>query len=321
MELIDRYLHAVEGFLPKRDQQDIVRELGDDIRSQLEDCERELERPLTALEVETFLKEMGHPMLLAARFRPQRHLVGPALFPFYERTLFIAIGVALLVNVVIAATLVATGRPASEILDSVLRFPATTAVTVLGWVTLVFAIGEWTLGHTRVLLAWDPTRLPPVRRGEARVSRLQVFGEAVVSASFLAYLVLVPGNPWLLFGPAHTFLETSPVWERYYPAIVALVSLWLLIPVVNLFRPDWTRFRVAARLLAGVVSLILLGLLVDAGPYVAMKGTPTAESTKTLEALNLGVRLSFAITWIITLVDGVREGVRYWRHARARPAA
>ena len=99
MDLFERYLQAVRGFLPSRQQHDVVRELREDLRSQVEDREAELGRPLNKEEQEQMLKHLGHPWLLASRYQPRRQLVGPALFPFYWLILKIALGVALIVHV------------------------------------------------------------------------------------------------------------------------------------------------------------------------------------------------------------------------------
>jgi hypothetical protein len=87
MELLDRYLHAVKKFLPKEQQDDIVAELSDDLRSQMEDREAELGRPLTEAEQEAVLKAHGHPVIVAGRYRQDRRsvafgrqLIGPVLF-------------------------------------------------------------------------------------------------------------------------------------------------------------------------------------------------------------------------------------------------
>ncbi len=83
MELLDRYLKAVKFWLPSEQKQDIVAELSEDIRSQIEDKESELGRQLNDAEVEAILKKGGPPMLVAQRYLPQRYLIGPALFPTY----------------------------------------------------------------------------------------------------------------------------------------------------------------------------------------------------------------------------------------------
>ena len=47
MNLLDRYLQAVRFFLPRRQQDDIVRELSENLLSQMEDRAEELGRPLS----------------------------------------------------------------------------------------------------------------------------------------------------------------------------------------------------------------------------------------------------------------------------------
>src|SRR5260370_13987905 len=83
MELIDRYLQAVGFWLPKAQKQDIVAELLEDINSQMEEKEAELGRKLNESEVEAILKQLGSPILVANRYLPPRHLIGPLLFPIY----------------------------------------------------------------------------------------------------------------------------------------------------------------------------------------------------------------------------------------------
>ena len=77
MELIDRYLHAVKFWLPKAQRDDIIAELSEDIRSQIEDKEAELGRKADDGDVAAILKKCGHPLLVAQRYLPQEHLIGP----------------------------------------------------------------------------------------------------------------------------------------------------------------------------------------------------------------------------------------------------
>src|ERR1700722_11050145 len=83
MELLDRYLQAVRFWLPKAQQDDIIAELSSDLRSQIDDREMELGRPLDEAELEGILRRCGSPILVASRYRPQTQLIGPALFPIY----------------------------------------------------------------------------------------------------------------------------------------------------------------------------------------------------------------------------------------------
>src|SRR5260370_12410389 len=84
MELLDRYLEAIEFWLPKRQRQDIIAELSEDLRSQIEEKETELGRKLEDAEAEAILKRCGSPLAVASRYRPQQYLIGPTLFPIYR---------------------------------------------------------------------------------------------------------------------------------------------------------------------------------------------------------------------------------------------
>jgi hypothetical protein len=84
-ELVDRYLQAVRFWLPKSHrQEDLIDELGEDLRSQIDEKESELGHQLDEAEMSAMLKRCGSPMMVAGRLGPQRHLIGPGLFPIYE---------------------------------------------------------------------------------------------------------------------------------------------------------------------------------------------------------------------------------------------
>src|ERR1700737_5663228 len=83
MELLDRYLQAVKFWLPREQQDDIIAELSADIHSEMEEQEAERGRKLTPAEMEAILRRRGRPLLVANRYLPQEHLIGPVLFPIY----------------------------------------------------------------------------------------------------------------------------------------------------------------------------------------------------------------------------------------------
>jgi hypothetical protein len=76
MDLLERYLQAVRTYLPKKQQEDILKELGENLRAQIEDQEAAIGRPLNEDEVAAILKKHGHPLFVASRYRQARHLIG-----------------------------------------------------------------------------------------------------------------------------------------------------------------------------------------------------------------------------------------------------
>ena len=83
MALLERYLQSVRFWLPKAQRQDILEELGDDLRAQIDDRESSLGRRLGDTDVEAILARCGHPRRVAERYLTQRYLIGPALLPVY----------------------------------------------------------------------------------------------------------------------------------------------------------------------------------------------------------------------------------------------
>jgi tRNA U54 and U55 pseudouridine synthase Pus10 len=75
MELVDRYLKTVGSYLPKEQKEDILRELSENIRSEIEDKEAELGRPLIEVEQEAIVKRQGNPLLVAGRYRQEERSV------------------------------------------------------------------------------------------------------------------------------------------------------------------------------------------------------------------------------------------------------
>ena len=150
----------------------------------------------------------------------------------YVHILKFALGLALLVNVVLAAVLLATGRPPGQALQGLITFPFVTAIMVFGWVTIVFAlidakVGPAALadvqsGHKALLDKWDPRTLPPVPRHPSTVPVWQLVVDLVVAVLVLAWWLAVPSNPFLLFGPGAAFLAPGPgLLSAFIPVAIA----------------------------------------------------------------------------------------------------
>ena len=84
MTLTERYLKAVAAQLPQAERDDIIAELRDAIQTRMEDREEALGRPLTEAEEEAVLREVGHPLTVAARYGSgPMHVVGPEIYPWW----------------------------------------------------------------------------------------------------------------------------------------------------------------------------------------------------------------------------------------------
>lgn len=137
MDLIEEYLKAVAVLLPRAQRDDIVAELRDMILTRVEAREEELGRALTPDEVEAVLREIGHPLVVAARYSegPQ-HAVGPLLYPYW----LFGVKVVIAIEAVVALVIFITGSFAhgdvSYAFGRALITSVSGAATLIGFATI-----------------------------------------------------------------------------------------------------------------------------------------------------------------------------------------
>ena len=318
MELLDRYLQAVGRHLPRRRQDDILAELRANLEAQLEDMESGLGRPLSAEEAETWLKQLGSPMQMAAHYQPMQYLIGPGVFPMYWHVLRLALGWMFLIYVVVNAVQIATQTPTGDaVAEAVMRLPGI-VFTVAGWVTLFFAIFELTAARNPGKFAchgmggWSPACLPPLEtaagKGKARRSYSRAVAEAIFGFLALAWLLSIPAHPWLLFGPGALYLKASPfqpapVWWQAYWWIVGLNLLQLAWRCTDLVRGTWQEPPRLRRIVLNGVGLVPIVLLLAAPgqSLVALKSPVIARARygADVAAWNHGLHTALLVVCLI----------------------
>ena len=282
MELLERYLRAVKFFLPRRQQDDILRELSENILSQMEDKAAELGRPLNESEQAAILKQHGHPFIVANRFRnsPVQYLIGPVVFPFYWFVLKILFWIGLGVCALNSIALLSSGEPVRQLIEGLLDF-AHVALPVFGWVTFVFAVQDFFIAKFHLVdkldRRWDPRSLPATPSPQQKVRRSQSIFGLIGGAVYVAWLLAVPYYRYLLFGPAASALRIAPQWHRFYLPVVVLAIAGLAQAVVNLVRPEWTWLPPVTRLVCNVGALVILRFMFKTNSYVFVLAAVSAN--------------------------------------------
>jgi hypothetical protein len=301
MDLVDRYVNAVKRHLPADQQDDIINELTDDILSQIKDKEEELGRPLDEAEQEAVLRQYGHPYLLAMRYRPQKFLIGPSLFPFYVPALKITLALAFAVHVIVAFSIGLAQHAPERILPQILRFPGV-ALQTLFWVTIVFAVADYWQAKLNLFEKWSPRTLPRVTKSTRPPKPVNLVIEVVANILFIAWWLSIPTYPWLMLGPAASFLSFSPAWERlYYVALIPAVGSTLL-AVAALVRPSWTWLPRLRSLTVNVLGLVVLSVAMNAGDLVTpAKDTP--DLVRLVKGINDVTTLVLVVIALITMAQ------------------
>jgi hypothetical protein len=322
MEILDRYLQAVKRHLPWLRQDDIIAELRVNLEAQLDDKEAELGRKLTDAEIEAWLKQLGPPLQVAARYQPLRYLIGPALFPIYRFALRLALGwCAVIYAIAKTVDIVANGLGSDAVLRALAQFPWILFISA-AVVTLVFAVLERSGAKIPEKFAaggainneWPQGLVSPFDAQLDERKKPRTYANAVIEVIFesigLVWLLLVPHYPYLLMGPGAAYLKAvpyqlAPVWWTFYWCIIVLNIVELTWNFVDLLQERWQAPRHAQRLVKSFLGLIPL-VVIMAAPgraLIVLKNPADTTHAATLAQINNGVYRAFEVIAAIVFLQ------------------
>lgn len=329
MDMIDRYLNAVAAQLPQDERADIVAELRDLILSRFEAKEEALGRALTEDEQEAILREIGHPLVVAARYRKgPDSLVGPELFPYW---LFGVKAGLMVLGAIYAITLFIRliGGPddAGQAVAQAFHGFFGAGLTLIGAATLAAAIFEHQGIRPSFLKNWrvkdlgafglsDPAAwgASMAGAGSARATwtprgRAKAWPGGEHLFSFLAVAVFVLWWIGVLHFPPFdaigmrgedTVVSGAPIWSILFGPILLYAFARMAVDLASLVRPGAVRARAAAQIVIAGAGLWLTWVIFEAGHWFTLRrGEETARIAGDWSMLDFDV--------LRTLGDGARD--------------
>jgi len=314
-ELLDRYIHALKMMLPP----DIAAEVKSDLESRAEDRSIELGRELRPSEMSAILKQRGHPLLVASRYRdqPGRGLISPLLFPFYWFTLRAFLAVWVTIRIIIAVFALQGTTPAGSVLWLLGRDILLAAFFIPAGITLLFAAYEYLEFKFRYSERWKPESLSPVPRPRRPSPLADIAG----GAALLIFYGLALYSPWFswVWGGRGVFSPSETLYAMRLP-LWLLAFLWMSQSWLSHTRfaaAAWRRYLCDALIVAGIAFAIFLlrtGDLLVAGP----RWNPS--QSKSLATLNQMLSGTVLLVCIVSGLFCVHELRRFARR-RDLPAA
>ena len=309
MDMVERYLEAVAAQLSAEERDDIVAELRDLILSRVEAKEEALDRSLTDDEREAILKEIGHPLVVAARYRKgPDSLIGPELFPYWLYgvkagllILLVVSGIGLFIRLISG-----TADAGQDIAQSFHGFFGS-GLTLIGALTLVGAIMEHYAIRPKWLTDWrvkdlsafglsDPSwwgasvksasdrmgagsgsGLRPMWRTRAMRGRRDFQAEAAFS--FLAVglfvlwwvgLVHFPGLSVMRIDGDLVSVSPAPIWAVLFVPVLLYALGQMGIDLFTLIRPQAARMRAVLAILVAAAGLWLTWNIFEAGHWFTL---------------------------------------------------
>ena len=298
MDLIDRYLNAVAAQLPQDERADIVAELRDLILSRFEAREEELGRPLTEDEQEAILHEIGHPLVVAARYRKgPDSLVGPELFPYWLFAVKAGLLLMLVVQaVVLFINLIGGPADAGQSIAQAFHGFFGTGLGLIGAATVAAAVFEHYGIRPKWLTNWRVKDLGAFELADPAAWGASVGAAPKVKAwtsrgkgrrwpggdylfSFLATGMFVLWWVGVLHFPGLMHIELrgtdatvtgAPIWTTLYGAILFYAVAQMAVDLASLARPYAVRMRAAAQVLIAGAGLWLTWTIFEAGHWFTL---------------------------------------------------
>jgi hypothetical protein len=341
MNLIDRYVREIGRRLPQKSHADIEKEIRSALEDMLEERARQTGKPADEETILGVLKEYGDPEKVAASYQGERYLIGPRLFPVFQKVMFtllpvtivLAFGMSISLNQLYATT-------ANHFLGIVVNIFGGfigAVIFTLGSVTFIFAILQWSLPEFREKAKeWDPRsllKIPSPDRIPLAGLIAGIFNTVacIVLFNFFPQLINIgyysDGSWWVGFistttGQAWETTLLSETFFHYLPALDILWGLNILLSIL-LIRlghwQAWTRWAYTGLKAIGVgLAIVML-----AGPSLIGVTTESLiasgfpDSPETIEALvaflNQIIRVVLTLAILINGLELVKTLIRLFR--------
>lgn len=307
MELVERYVAAVQRELPESKRQEIGRELNANIMDQL-DALKEQQGQLSEDDVAAVLKQMGRPRVVAYQFIPPKALVAVEDMPLLKHTLYMVLGV-LFVLQVIGATTHWMGSSDGNLIRFMLQLAAgfmADACFAFTVIVLSFAAVNGS-GHKLGNCPgkdWSPKELPKADLGWQHISLTDIFTD-LATCLFLLVVIWYP----LWMSPAEfaarsvTFTDTALLMLQWFSPVVALsvlLSLW------QLQQRIWNRSLLLSSIAINAAFALFLVVLAFSGPLL-QAGPAELNSLFTVLQLEKGFTYGLLITACFPGYEAVRD--------------
>jgi hypothetical protein len=315
MDLVKRYIAAVQRELPEQKRQEIGRELNANIMDELDALAEQQASQLDEQQVAAVLKKMGHPTLVARQFCPAVPLIPLHVMPLYKHTMFMVLGVLFVLQVVFMTKSWLTGADMGLLLfirglasgfieDAVFGFTA---------ITLGFALTfkDTPPDQCKTSRQWQPQELPGVGESWQHISLSDIFSDLAT----YAFLLLIIWFPLWQQHFSEVAMDGSVFSEHSLQLLMwfsPVIMLGVLSSLWQLRRRIWSRQSLTLNVLVNLAFFMMFLLLVAAGPLLQLDTERWAVYFSP-DTLQQSIRIGLVFFALIPGYEVVRDVLRLRR--------
>lgn len=290
MEVMKKYIYAIQRRLPAQNKDDIAKEIDSLIFDELEDKFGKRDE-YTSEEIEKVIKEMGHPREVAARYRGDKQLlIGPELFPIYKMVLAITAGattLGLVISFIVqvineasagGATIWMFASNFGQLLGGI--FSA--LVGLVGTMTIIFAaiqyFGKFDIKDVDIYEDWKPKDLPDLPEERDKVCRWEaIVGMIfiVFGAVLLNYYVAAGNLPFVVNeGSGITVLPIFSVeaLKQYLPLWNLSLGLSFVLQIILLIQGKYTLGTRLYEIGISLLGIAILATMISGDMIISIEG-------------------------------------------------
>jgi len=307
MNLLDRYIHEVGRFLPRKKRGSIQAELRSSVVDTLED---RFGPDPDQTQVEEVLLEFGKPRDVAASYHPRgQYLVGPGLFPLFQMVAWIVVAAVLGAQLLaFGVGVFIAGEPFSAL--ETLAALVSSVPASLGWVLITFMILQYF--DAKPYLdeeTWDPKSLPEINP-EERLKKGELILGLVGGILILVLVTLFPQWVGFVTTPGGAFYP-NPIILEYLVLIQVSLLATILMNIYLLWKGNWTFLTRVIKLGLDAFGVVILGFLIQGhNAWLAVKGQSSFDAwISSIESNNwelVGMhafRLAFVVAFVVTVIE------------------
>jgi len=353
MSLIDTYVSEVGRRLHQKGRADIEAEIRSALQDLLDERSRAAGKPVDDELTLAVLKEYGDPEKVAACYQAERYLIGPRLYPTFEKVVFAVLPITVILALVsLCFSLSGLGVTADQVLKVVIATIGNlifSVIVTIGSITFIFAILERTVPELGTKTAktqeWDPHSLlriaPPdsLRTGGLvaelvfTILALLVFN-SVPFRNIMNLGYQTNGGWWIGFISNNAAIAWSqslltPAFFRVFLTLEFVWGLNILLVIILLSLGRWHTWARWATI--GVKALeVGLAIAILAGPTFVRVTTASlkaagfpdpATGTAMVKVFTRSFQGGVGVAIFFASLEIVRQLIRLWRpHVPARGA-
>lgn len=267
MEILERYLLAIERYLPKKDKQEVTNEL----RSLLMDQFEAYDDPNVSEEdkMKAIIKEFGFPIEVATKYKTDKPMILREFEPFMM-LLFKIVGISVPSALLFAKALevysntanISTGHLLLELLKAIPSI-LMAVVTGFGVIFIIFTGISQQIDPDKINEEFDPDTLPQIPEDIYKVSLIEAIISVAGGFVFLYVFNYQPGLVAVYYDNVREPLLNSN-FDKILPFLNISIALSIILHGYYLFKQQKSKLTVSLEAVFMVYSGIILILLSNA---------------------------------------------------------